>query len=104
MTATYTYARRLPFPAADNQSACLRCRTALLLQCNEAGRAAALVVVGPQLVRDFPLLEAVLRQPRIGREDGAVDMVGCAREIVRRTHQRAQGWNHIIFNIGTEVF
>ena len=82
MTATYTWICRLPFPAADNQSTCVPGRKGILLQCNEAGRVAALMVVGPQFVRDFPLRKAVLFQPRVSAADGAVDMVRGAREIV----------------------
>ena len=81
MTASYTWTCRLPFPAADNQSTCAPGRSGVLLQCNEAGRA-ALMVVGPQFMRDFPLRKAVPCQPSVGAADGAVDMVGRAREIV----------------------
>ena len=50
------------------------------------------------------MLQAVLRQPRIGDLDGALDMIGGSREIIGRSHQRAQRRHHEIFDAGSEIF
>src|SRR5882672_11484027 len=50
----------------------------------------ALVAVRPHLVGNLALLQAVLGQPRIRGLDGARDVIGAARETVRRSHQRAE--------------
>ncbi len=84
MTATYTYAFRLSFLAAVNQSARPRSPTKLGRRpfAVQRSRPAASMIVGPQLVGDFPLLEAILRQPGVGAADRALDMIRRAREII----------------------
>jgi len=41
------------------------------------------VAVRPHLAGNLALLQAMLGQPRVGRLDGAGDVIRCAREIVR---------------------
>jgi len=53
-----------------------------LLQCSVRVRHRRSVAVQPHLVRNLALLQAVLRQPGVGGENGAVDMIGSSREIV----------------------
>jgi hypothetical protein len=47
------------------------------------------VIVRPHRVGDIALLQAVLLDPGIGGLDRASDMIGCSREIVGRSDQRA---------------
>ena len=58
----------------------------------------------PHLVGNLALLQAVLGQLRIGGLDGARDVIGGAREVVRRSHQRAERRHHEILDVGIEAF
>lgn len=40
------------------------------------------MIVGPQLVGDFPLLETVLRQPGVGAADRTLNVIRRSREII----------------------
>src|SRR5439155_10815026 len=46
------------------------------------------VAVRAQLLRYPALFQAALRQPGVGALNGALDMIGRAREVVGRSHQR----------------
>src|SRR5258705_1130891 len=94
---------RLANPAAGNQSAHLQAPVAsLLLQCNETRYGS--VAVRAHLVRDLALLQAVLREPSVGAQNGAIDVIGGTRKIVRRSDPGAQWGDDEIFDPGTEVF
>src|SRR5258705_13577758 len=54
----------------------------------DEGVAADSVAVRAHLVGYPALFQTALRQPGVGAVDSALDMVGRAREVVRRSHQR----------------
>src|SRR6476661_1916686 len=61
------------------------------------------VAVRAHLVRYPTLFQTALRQPGVGAADSAFDMIGRAREVVRRSYQRTQRRHHEVFDAGTET-